>query len=95
MSACVTGVPIAQSNCLLRRAMCRLVWPERGGELLLTWVQRGPVGPLISNRGRLFDAVAAQVTGRSVVSYDEQAAIDLERLADGGVKKLFNWRYSE
>jgi hydrogenase maturation protein HypF len=61
-----------------------LAWPEREGELLLAWMRRGPVGPLTSSCGRLFDAVAALVAGRAIVDYEAQAAIELEGLADKG-----------
>lgn len=61
-----------------------LPWPERDGELLLTWMRHGQVGPITSSCGRLFDAVAALVTGRAVVDYEAQAAIELEGLADDG-----------
>lgn len=38
--------------------------------------------PLTSSAGRLFDAVAAIVLGRSVVSFEGQAAMELESIAD-------------
>ncbi len=62
----------------------QLPWPERGGDLLLAWMRRGPVGPLTSSCGRLFDVVAALVTGRAVIDYEAQAVIELEGLADEG-----------
>jgi hydrogenase maturation protein HypF len=60
----------------------RLPWPERDGELLLARMKRGTVGPVTSSCGRLFDAVASLVTGRVVNSYEAQAAIELEGVAD-------------
>lgn len=45
-------------------------------------MERGFRSPPTSSVGRLFDAVATLVTGRSVVAYEAEAAIALEALAD-------------
>jgi hydrogenase maturation protein HypF len=46
---------------------------------------KGVNSPVTSSAGRLFDAVAALVNLRSEVQYEGQAAVELERLADGAV----------
>ncbi|MDA8297619.1 MAG: carbamoyltransferase HypF [Actinomycetota bacterium] len=43
---------------------------------------RGGVAPMTTSLGRLFDAVGAIVVGRGATSYEAQAAIELEALAE-------------
>lgn len=49
--------------------------------VLIQMMNRGVNSPLTSSAGRLFDAVAALAGGRRVVSFEGQAAMELEGLA--------------
>ena len=63
----------------------RLTEQER--TLFSSMLQRGINSPLTSSCGRLFDAVAALLNIRHCVSYDGQAAIELEALAETAADK--------
>jgi len=58
--------------------------PENERSLFTQILRRGINSPLTSSCGRLFDAVAALLNLRHIVSYYGQGAIELEALAEDG-----------
>jgi len=60
--------------------------------MVATLVKHGTGSPFTTSAGRLFDAVAAMCGVRLEVSYEGQAAVELEALADPGEAEPYPFR---
>jgi hydrogenase maturation protein HypF len=57
--------------------------------MLLNMIERGINSPLTSSCGRLFDAVSSLIGIRDVTTYEAQAAIELEMIADENTSDVY------
>ena len=58
-------------------------------------VGRGLNAPLTSSMGRLFDAISALLGVCGEVTYEGQAAIELEAMSDGPTDESYSWRLAD
>jgi hydrogenase maturation protein HypF len=64
---------------------------EKKVAILKRMIGHGINAPLTSSCGRLFDAVSSLIGVRDVVTYEAQAAIELEMIAASGVSESYSY----
>ena len=64
-------------------------------DILTKAIEKKINSPLTSSMGRLFDAVSSLLSIRDEVHYEGQAAIELEMIADHGVKEEYPFHIRE
>jgi len=60
--------------------------------MLLRMIERGINSPLTSSCGRLFDAVSSLIGLREVATYEAQAAIELEMIANAHTSEIYGYK---
>jgi hydrogenase maturation protein HypF len=64
-------------------------------DVILGMMEKGVNTPLTSSLGRLFDSVAALVGLRDTVTYEGQAAMELEMIAEEMPSRLYEWHWDK
>src|SRR5574337_1034190 len=64
--------------------------PKEAG-IILKMIKSGFNSPLTSGMGRLFDAVASLIGLRDSITFEAEAAIELEHIADEDVKEAYSF----
>ena len=95
-------VPLPGGEAAVREPWRLAAWHLEAAGLPVPWERWTVVreslkapAPLSSGMGRLFDAVAALLVGRERVTYEGQAAIELEQLAGDTRADPFPWRFGD
>ena len=86
-------VALSTGELALDRAQALQLFPARAreAEVLLRALDAGLNAPVTTSMGRLFDAVAALCGLRETVSYEGQAAIALEQIADESEQESYQF----